>query len=291
MAVELFDPNHRYGAPAGAKLTYRGGPLMSNTKVVGVFVNELDGSPYAETAGVTAFLQDYGSLTEQSELVEYDQASYVQEASSFLGGFAVSLGGSTPPPPPPPPGGDCSAELDALLACLGFSSPSPVRAHLAAAHRKHRKPAPAAGTTLTDADVHALIEANLSALPAVDDDTLYAVFFPTGVTIQADSQNASCQQFCGYHDSFVSQSGANIRYAVLPFPDCAGCMGGLPTALDAITGVTSHEIAEAENDPQPGSGWYDDANGEIGDICAWTFRSEKGHNVQLLWSNKHNACI
>src|SRR5207302_9519594 len=33
--------------------------------------------------------------------------------------------------------------------------------------------------------------------------------------------------------------------------------------------TTSHELCEAITDPVPGEGWYDDTNGEIGDICAW----------------------
>jgi hypothetical protein len=40
-------------------------------------------------------------------------------------------------------------------------------------------------------------------------------------------------------------------------------------AIDALTSTSSHELCEAITDPIPGQGWYDDANGEIGDICAW----------------------
>jgi hypothetical protein len=34
-------------------------------------------------------------------------------------------------------------------------------------------------------------------------------------------------------------------------------------------------------DPIPGAGWYDDTNGEIGDICAWKFKTVAGYTVQL----------
>ena len=76
----------------------------------------------------------------------------------------------------------------------------------------------------------------------------------------------------------------------MPFPGCAGCLGGL-SVLKAITGTSSHELCEAITDPVPGTGWYDNANGEIGDICAWTFKTVAGHNVQKEWSNSMNACI
>jgi len=53
--------------------------------------------------------------------------------------------------------------------------------------------------------------------------------------------------------------------AVMPYPGCAGCLGGA-AAFDALTSTTSHELCEAITDPIPGQGWYDDNNGEIGDI-------------------------
>jgi hypothetical protein len=101
--------------------------------------------------------------------------------------------------------------------------------------------------------------------------------------------DVSCQTFCGYHDAFPL-SGHSVMYAVLPYPDCAGCLG-TNDAFNALTGTASHEISEAITDPIPGSGWYDDANGEIGDICAWQFRQDGGYSVQLEWSNKSSSCI
>jgi hypothetical protein len=41
----------------------------------------------------------------------------------------------------------------------------------------------------------------------------------------------------------------------------------------------------------PGQGWYDDANGEIGDICAWQTKKLGSYTVQLEWSNKANSCV
>ena len=44
-------------------------------------------------------------------------------------------------------------------------------------------------------------------------------------------------------------------------------------------------------DPVPGQGWYDDNNGEIGDICAWKTRTLGGYTIQQEWSNKAGACV
>ncbi|MGH3578425.1 MAG: hypothetical protein ACRDU0_12830, partial [Mycobacterium sp.] len=94
-----------------------------------------------------------------------------------------------------------------------------------------------------------------------------------------------CQAFCGYH----SDIGGQIFYAAMPYPGCAGCTGNL-APFDALTSTSSHELCEAITDPIPGQGWYDDANGEIGDICAWKTRKLGAYTVQLEWSNRNNTC-
>ena len=97
---------------------------------------------------------------------------------------------------------------------------------------------------------------------------------------------ASCQAFCGYHSDIAS----SIFYAVMPYPGCKGCVGALST-LDALTSTSSHELCEAITDPIPGRGWYDDANGEIGDICAWKTKRLGQFTVQEEWSNSANRCL
>ena len=88
----------------------------------------------------------------------------------------------------------------------------------------------------------------------------------------------------------TTTSTASIFYAVMPYPDCAGCTGAL-TVTDALTSTSSHELCEAITDPVPGQGWYDDQNGEIGDICAWKTKKLGAYTVQLEWSNKAGQCI
>ena len=146
---------------------------------------------------------------------------------------------------------------------------------------------PAPGASVQDSAIQNLIQQEISAgtLPAANANLLYFVFLPDGVQV-VQSGGASCQVFCGYHDSF----GSNIYYAVMPYPGCAGCTGGL-AAFDALTSTTSHELCEAITDPIPGQGWYDDNNGEIGDICAWKTKTLGNYTVQLEWSNRAGACV
>jgi hypothetical protein len=124
-----------------------------------------------------------------------------------------------------------------------------------------------------------------SAVPQPTANSLYFVYLPPGVTISMDG-SASCSSFCGYHNDV----NGSIFYAVMPYPDCAGCTGAL-TATDALTSTSSHELCEAITDPVPGQGWYDDQNGEIGDICAWKTKKVGAYTVQLEWSNKAGQCI
>jgi hypothetical protein len=145
----------------------------------------------------------------------------------------------------------------------------------------------APGTSVTDNAVQQMLQGEVArkSLPAPTANTLYFTFLPPGVTVVAGSDR-SCQAFCGYHD----RSAGGLYYAVVPYPDCSGCLGTLQ-ALDALTSVCSHELGEAITDAVPGQGWYDDANGEIGDICAWQNKKLGAYAVQLLWSNRAKACV
>jgi hypothetical protein len=120
--------------------------------------------------------------------------------------------------------------------------------------------------------------------PQNDKDTIYFVFLERGI-VSVMGGSRSCQSYCGYHSNVDS-----IYYAVMPYPGCSGCLGGL-TVLDALTATSSHELCEAITDPVPGTGWYDDTQGEIGDICAWQFKQVDGYTVQLEWSNEQNQCV
>ncbi len=147
---------------------------------------------------------------------------------------------------------------------------------------------PAPMATTHDHAIQRMLEQEIASNPAFpkpNANTLYFVYAPPGVRI-VQGGAASCQAFCGYHNDI----GGQILYAVIPYPTCAGCLGGL-TVKDALTSVSSHELCEAITDPVPGQGWYDNAHGEIGDICAWRTKQLGGYVVQLEWSNRANRCL
>ncbi|HKV06319.1 MAG TPA: hypothetical protein VJO53_14580 [Candidatus Acidoferrales bacterium] len=147
---------------------------------------------------------------------------------------------------------------------------------------------PVLGTSVTDSAIQSTLQdeiANNGAFPKISANTLYFIFVPPGVKV-IQGGAGSCTAFCGYHNDINGE----IFYAVMPFPGCSGCTGGLQP-VDALTSTSSHELCEAVTDPIPGEGWYDDANGEIGDICAWQTKTIGKYTVQLEWSNKAGKCI
>ena len=142
--------------------------------------------------------------------------------------------------------------------------------------------------TVTDNGIRHMLQQEIAtnhAIPQPTPNTLYFVYLPPGVSV-SQGGSRSCQAFCGYHDGINGQ----IFYAAMPFPGCQGCTGSL-APIDALTSTSSHELVEAITDPIPGQGWYDDANGEIGDICAWKTKQVNGITVQQEWSNQHNQCM
>ncbi len=148
--------------------------------------------------------------------------------------------------------------------------------------------APKLRHTVTDHAIRHMLQQEIStnaAFPQPSPDTLYFVYLPPGVSV-SQGGSRSCQAFCGYHDNISGQ----IFYAAMPYPGCSGCAGGLQ-AFDALTSTSSHELCEAITDAVPGQGWYDDHNGEIGDICAWKTKQVGNYAVQLEWSNQADRCV
>lgn len=146
---------------------------------------------------------------------------------------------------------------------------------------------PAPKHVVTDAGIQHMLQQELgsnSGFPVADRNTLFFVYLPPGTTVVQGGAR-SCQAFCGYHSDIAGQ----VFYAAMPYPGCSGCTGGL-APFDALTSTSSHELCEAVTDPVPGQGWYDDAHGEIGDICAWKTRTLGTYTVQLEWSNNKNTC-
>jgi hypothetical protein len=135
-------------------------------------------------------------------------------------------------------------------------------------------------------------------LPAPDGNTLYMVYYPAS-TVISNFGWSSCQQFGGYHESFVSNAVAGnpvVAYALLPECPAFGQSSGL-TTLQYTEVAASHELIEAASDPQQhDKAWYlsDPSNawtftfGEIGDLCVGTstyYDATGLFAAQRIWSN------
>jgi hypothetical protein len=147
---------------------------------------------------------------------------------------------------------------------------------------------PDPGTTVDDSAIQQMLTNGIAnnTFPQPTANTLYFVYLPSGTTVMIGG-SSSCQSFCGYHNDI---NNGQVNYAVEPYPDCSGCTNNLAT-FDSLTVTTSHELCEAITDPIPGTGWYDQANGEIGDICAWQLKQVGSYTVQQEWSNNANSCV
>ncbi len=150
--------------------------------------------------------------------------------------------------------------------------------------------------TVTDAEIQQALQGWIAngRIPGQSANSLYFIYLPPGVAVTGPGgTGTSCVQMCGYHSS--SGTSADIYYAVVPYPSCAGCQSNF-TVIDAMTFTTSHELCEAITDPLVGTGWTDPFTGEeIGDICdrggVWQATSLFGYVVQKVWSNKQGGCV
>jgi hypothetical protein len=151
------------------------------------------------------------------------------------------------------------------------------------------------GSLITDASIQARIQADISSglLQAPDANRLYVVYVAPDVAVDLGNGQGTTQQgILGYHTAFAGNDASGnpftIRYAVVVTPGGAAHNSSLGTsAIDQLTAVTSHELAEAVTDPDVNFatlGWYDPRRGEIGDITENNpnayVRLPDGHLVQ-----------
>jgi hypothetical protein len=137
------------------------------------------------------------------------------------------------------------------------------------------------GKALTQSLVFSLILNTIAqaGIPKPDGATIYAVFTPDDVTVQALG-GSNCQTFCGFHSS-----AGNALYAVIPSTACPSCHGP-NDPFAALCMVTAHEVAETVTDPL-GTGWWEDSSGEENaDICAWQPVPYGPWTVQPYWTNE-----
>src|ERR1051326_1450043 len=282
--VPVLDPNNPnaegigQAAPAGAHLSYFGGPVISNVHVVQVLYGS--GSYNAQVAGTTSptMGQFYGDLTGANSGYTSLLTQYNTPAS---GGTNQTIGNGT---------------FDGLFQIVPSAGNN--------------------GSTISDAQIQSELLAQITAghLPAPVLDaagnvnTLYMIFFPPGKTItQGGSSSCVAGGFCAYHGTTSTLlNGKNVLYGVMPDMQSGLCStGGCGNAgvFGNYTSVTSHELTEAITDADvgiattfaPPLAWYDMVNGEIGDICngqqgSYTANGTT-YTIQLEFSNAANNCV
>lgn len=265
-AMPYRDPNaaHPYTAPAGAHLTYYGGKVIQNVKVVqvlygsGTYISQLTGTQMG------SFYQQSAGGGVWDWLSEYNTSSPAQAIGrgSFLSKVQI-----TP----------TAAHNGTTIA------DSSVQAEIAAQIQSGVLPAPdnntiymvdfPAGKTETD--------------PSGAKSCVSGGFCAYHGTFKIGTQNV----YYGVLPDMSSSSG------------CAtGC--GSSTTFNNQTSVASHELIEAVTDAEVGLAtvvgaplaWYDTTNGEIGDICngqQGTFVGGDGvtYTIQKEFSNQQSDCI
>ena len=146
---------------------------------------------------------------------------------------------------------------------------------------------------VTDAQIQSTLDQAFVAgtLPPPDDNTLYAIYFPPGVTISLDG-SSSCSSFGAYHEATIETQRHDAYYLVMP--DCG-------SSFNTRTSVTSHELIEAmtDNIPTPANSpdypqaWNDSMGNEMGDLCSssGTVATALGtFTVQNIWDERTQAC-
>ena len=161
-----------------------------------------------------------------------------------------------------------------------------------------------AGGSIDDTQIHGLLSQEIGAghLASPTANMLYYVFTPPGTEVTDNGAN-SVTGVLGYHQDYTDASGNTVIYAVIPYP-------GAPNAtltnlglngFQQLTGVSSHELAEAVTDPLQNA-WYDDVRttygAEIGDLAiaeynyaSSVFGTVDGYTVQREWSNLDDTSL
>lgn len=161
---------------------------------------------------------------------------------------------------------------------------------------------------IDDKDIQAEIEAQVAnhVLPAPDNNTVYMVHFPAGITISIEGMK-SCANFCAYHNGFQSKAmNSNVFYGVMPDVTAGACSFGCgmsSNGFESTTMVSSHELFEAITDPFPTPGdkpaypqaWNTTGGEEIADLCssgaAILKTPTKTYKLSQEWDNSRNACF
>jgi hypothetical protein len=270
-------------------MSYGGGPVIPNVQVEAVYLGSTWASynPY-----------DWNSITRQSERGQMDrflgdivQSSYMNGLSQYYGyvpGYYRAF-----------PGKGTFVKDDVVPVDLSSF-----------------------GTTPTNSVPESYVESILfqevlaHRLDPSDANKLYVVIMPPGVAEQGDFDNKGSPDGGGHHAAastwWSPAVGSTMHFAVIEHGLTSGFGAeglNVPvTAVQKMTFVTSHELAEAVTDPEgdgwqatqyvaPGiavshPGWY-----EIGDVTQdlatgnSALAYEDGYLVQKYWSYTNNTSI
>ena len=148
-------------------------------------------------------------------------------------------------------------------------------------------------TSVTDATIQSEVQKAIGQI-GLDANAVYEVFLPSTSYATYGTAN-SCGgpnlQFCAYHSNF-GYSGADVKYASMPYPSCSGCKWTGWTDAQNFEHFACHETREAVTDPD-GTAWWDRSGNEADDKCAWSPSPflANGYGYQYEWSNSARACV
>lgn len=270
----------RETAPAGAHLSYYGGRVVGSAQIVQVLWGTGSYLPQVSSTGTPSMATFYEQLL-SSTFTNWLDSEYNTVDANFGGTTTNQHIGN----------GRFSQQITITPSVTSHTvDDSQIQAELAKQINAGHLPAPA-----TDAQGNAI--------------TIYAVFFPHGITI-TQGGSASCVSggFCAYHGTVPAGGSLNeFYYGVHPDMQAgSGCDTGCgsSTTFGNYTSVASHELTETITDAEvglattngPPLAWYDNNNGEIGDICnaqQGTFIGNDGETyvLQEEFSNAQNNCI
>lgn len=137
---------------------------------------------------------------------------------------------------------------------------------------------------------------------------------PNAVYVVLTSNFPHGANYCAWHSAGTcTATGTTIEFAYVPntanvsgcnvswWPTCSATSGSpcitYSAKTNSIANVLSHEFSESITDPHLNA-WYDANGEEIGDKCAWQFRSPVSlpngggtWQLQMEWNNATAACI
>jgi hypothetical protein len=267
--------------PVGA-LTYHGGPIMPTVTLYAIYwvpAHLQNGNPTTLSAkyqSVTKnFLTDYNGHGIANNSTQYSQVksgvtSYFKDSGTFAASYLDTN---------PYPASGCTD-----------------------------------GVTGTNCISDGQLQAEITRVMALKGWTagmnkMYLVFTSTGEgSCFSDGVTCAYTNYCAYHGYYGNATNPVI-YGNEPYGDpnyCAGSIsspnGDLPS--DVAANIASHEVTEANTDPELNA-WWDSANGEeIGDLCAYQFGSNtwdsglanqmwNGHfyDLQMEYDNHTSSCV